>query len=87
MLVAELTAATPAVTKVEILSVVRPVVGSAPAVHLERFIASKVRALLIAHGLDVSRIATRTGGVAVPVEEIDPSTWRASHYVGFRLAY
>lgn len=86
-LVAELAATKAEGTKVEILTVVRSVTGQERPATLENFIASKTRALLITQGLSPSQIVIRTGGASALVSEINPSNWRRSHYVGFRLAY
>lgn len=86
-LVAELLATKPQGVKLEILSVVRPVVGRDLPENMDRFIASKARALLIAQGVKPDMMQIRTGGNAAAVAEIDPASWRKSHYVGFRLAY
>lgn len=86
-LVAELMATKPLGTRLELLTIARPVIGRNLPQNMEQFIASKTRALLIAQGVAPENIYIRTGGNAAPVAEIDPSTWRKSHYVGFRLAY
>ena len=86
-LVAELMATKPMGTRLELLTIARPVIGRNLPQNMEQFIASKTRALLIAQGVAPENIYIRTGGNAAPVAEIDPSTWRKSHYVGFRLAY
>ena len=86
-LVAELLATKPQGVKLEILSVVRPVAGRELPENMDRFIASKARALLIAQGVKPDMMQIRTGGNAAVVAEIDPASWRKSHYVGFRLAY
>ena len=86
-LVAELMATKPFGTRLELLTIARPVIGRNLPQNMEQFIASKTRALLIAQGVAPENIYIRTGGNAAPVAEIDPSTWRKSHYVGFRLAY
>ena len=86
-LVAELLETKPKGVKLELLSVVRPVIGRNLPANMDRFIASKTRALLIAQGVNSSDIRVRTGGTAATVVEIDPASWRKSHYVGFRLAY
>ena len=86
-LVAELIASKPLGTRLELLTIARPVIGRDLPQNMEQFIASKTRALLIAQGVEPETIHIRKGGNAAPVAEIDPSTWRKSHYVGFRLAY
>lgn len=86
-LVAELMATKPLGTRLELLTIARPVIGRNLPQNMEQFIASKTRALLIAQGVAPENIYIRTSGNAAPVAEIDPSTWRKSHYVGFRLAY
>jgi len=86
-LVADLIVNKPQGTRLELLTVARPVIGRNLPQNMEQFIASKTRALLIAQGVKPEMIYIRTGGNAAPVAEIDPSTWRKSHYVGFRLAY
>ena len=85
--IAALMADKPQGAVLEVLAVARPVVGRRMPESLEKFIASKARALAIAQGVDPSVIRIRTGARAASVPEIDPSTWRKSHYVGFRLAY
>ena len=84
---AELLETKPKGVKLELLSVVRPVIGRNLPANMDRFIASKTRALLIAQGVNSGDIRVRTGGTAATVVEIDPASWRKSHYVGFRLAY
>ena len=86
-LVAETTRGKPDGARLEVLSISRPVIGRPAPESMEHFIASKARALVVAQGIDPAMVVIRNGGDAAPVAEIDPKSWRKSHYVGFRLAY
>lgn len=77
----------PSGARLEILPVTRSVMGRQSPPSLESFIASKVRALAVAQGLDPAVVRIRSGARAASVTEIDAGSWRKSHYVGFRLAY
>lgn len=73
--------------RIQLLTMARPI-GDRPApAHTAFFMASKMRALLIAKGISPSRIDLRYGGRSAPVSALESRDWRKSHYLGFRLDF